>query len=229
NTTHYRIPTPEQVAKWCAAVPDDFRFCPKVPQRISHERNLGLGGDQLPLFWEALRHFGEQLGCCFVQLPPYFGADHLPLLCKWLDIWPTDFPLAVELRHESWFTDQAVVARWAEVLRKSGVAAVITDVAGRRDVLHQVVTAPRTMIRFVGNGLHATDYERADDWLGKLTEWQERGLQQVYFFPHQPDNELAPEMALYLVNAWHAAKSVHIRGPHKLGPKSAGGEQITLF
>jgi uncharacterized protein YecE (DUF72 family) len=229
NTTHYRIPTPEQVGKWRAAVPADFRFCPKVPQRISHDRNLGLGGEQLPLFWKALTCFGEQLGCCFVQLPPYFALDRLPLLRKWLQTWPAEFPLAVEVRHASWFTSEEVLASWAKVLREQGVAAVITDVAGRRDVLHQLVTTSTTMVRFVGNGLHSTDYERAADWIRRISYWQSRGLEEVFFFPHQPDNELAPEMALHLVNAWHEGESVHTRGPRKLGPAPTGGEQISLF
>jgi len=44
NTTHYRIPTPETVIKWRDTTPADFRFCPKIPQSISHSRDMGLIG-----------------------------------------------------------------------------------------------------------------------------------------------------------------------------------------
>ena len=40
NSTHYRIPDAATVERWRDAVPDDFRFCPKIPQSISHARGL---------------------------------------------------------------------------------------------------------------------------------------------------------------------------------------------
>lgn len=36
--------------------------------------------------------------------------------------------------------------------------------AGRRDVAHMNITVPKTMIHFVANDLHETDYKRLDDW-----------------------------------------------------------------
>ena len=79
-----------------------------------------------------------------------------------------------------------------DALAARSVAAVITDVAGRRDVLHGYITAPRSMVRFVGNGLIDSDYQRLEEWVFKLSDWN---LTENYFFPHQPDNILAPEAA----------------------------------
>jgi uncharacterized protein YecE (DUF72 family) len=222
NTTHYRIPTKEIVQKWYDTVPADFRFCPKVPQSISHQNDFGQGTGDLQRFVGSLDGLKEKMGCAFVQLPPYFGADRLKLLEGFLDRWPRMLPLAVEVRHESWFSDPFATEALMDALAARGVAAVITDVAGRRDVLHNFVTAPRTMIRFVGNGLVDTDYDRLKDWEIKLKEWN---LPEVYFFPHQPDNLLSPDasawFALYLRNAgW-----VETRGPEKW----AGPEQMSLF
>lgn len=240
NTTHYRIPTKEQVDKWCAQVPADFRFCPKVPQRISHERNLGLGGDQLPLFWRSLEAFGDQLGCCFIQLPPYFSVDRLSQLDRWLELWPSAFPLAVELRHESWFANAAIVDEWTSCLHARKVASVITDVAGRRDVLHMAVTNDIAMIRFVGNGLHSSDYQRSEDWVRRVADWANKGVADIYFFPHQPDNLLAPAMASYLVKHINEHTTIQSRGPQRYDPAStrstdglvegsSEGQQISLF
>ena len=225
NTTHYRIPTPETVAKWYAATPADFRFCPKVPQRISHDRQLGIGEAALPQFTEVMLGLREKLGCAFAQFPPYFGADRLGLLERFLQAWPSAVPLAVEVRHESWFAGAGrELDRLAELLRHYGVALVITDVAGRRDVLHLRVTAPRTLIRFVGNGLHRTDYERIDAWVARLAEWR---LPETYFFPHEPDNILAPDLAAYLAERLQAAGPFTTRGPQ---PASAPpGGQLDLF
>lgn len=227
NTTHYRIPTEEMVRKWCQAVPSDFRFCPKVPQRISHSKQLGLGGPQLPLFWESLRTFGSYLGPSFMQLPPYFGFDRLSQLQQLLAIWPEEFPLTIELRHESWFAEATRINEWSTVLRSLGIGAVITDVAGRRDVLHDQLTQPFSIVRFVGNGLVPSDYARADAWVERILHWQQVGLQELYFFPHQPDNERAPEMCAYLVTQLQQ-RGIAIRGPEPV-KTDEGGTQISLF
>ncbi len=229
NTTHYRTPDRDLVERWCSQVPADFRFCPKVLQRISHDRQLGLGGEQLPLFWAAAEAFQEKLGCCFIQLPPYFGADRLPLLERLLSIWPAHIPLAVEVRHESWFNNPSSTEQLAETLHQHHKAAVITDVAGRRDVLHMLLTGPVSMVRFVGNGLHQTDFERADDWCERLLSWQKNGLKQVYFFPHQPDNVAAPEMAQYIANALLQSSFIHTRGPSPFKADDDHGQQMALF
>ncbi|MEM1215828.1 MAG: DUF72 domain-containing protein [Bacteroidota bacterium] len=227
NTTHYRIPDGATVDKWCTAVPADFRFCPKVPQRISHSKQLGLGGDQLPLFWESLARFASKLGASFMQLPPYFGFDRLAQLQHFLSIWPAEYPLSVEFRHESWFADEQRILDWSAMLREEGVGAVITDVAGRRDVLHDQITQPFSVVRFVGNGLVPSDFRRADAWVARMLEWQKIGLSDLYFFPHQPDNVHAPEMCAYLVEQLQA-RGLNTRGP-QLIKASDEGQQISLF
>ncbi|MEM6397130.1 MAG: DUF72 domain-containing protein [Bacteroidota bacterium] len=210
NTTHYRIPTLEQVEKWCEQVPDDFRFCPKIPQRISHAKNMGLGTGLIAQTTEAFDRFGIKMGCCFVQLPPYFGADRLELLRLFLEAWPKSLPLAVEFRHESWFADESVINRWHELLTAHQTTAVITDVAGRRDVLHMRVTTNKTMVRWVGNGLIESDYERLSDWVEVLSYWK---LAETYIFPHQPDNVQAPEAAAWLAERLQETDWADTRGP----------------
>lgn len=229
NTTHYRIPTPETVRVWGASVPADFRFCPKIPQGISHDGKLGFPGEQLPLFWEALQGMGDRLGCCFLQLPPYFDTKRRGILEHFLRQWPREFPLAVELRHAGWFEDDDSLEGLARLLYLNGTAAVITDVAGRRDVLHLLVTAPMAMVRFVGNGLHPTDYERINDWVTRLDDWRQKGLREVYFFTHEPDNLLAPELAAYITASLQQRDTFATRGPAPFHTPEPGGEQMSLF
>ena len=224
NTTHYRIPSIEQVKKWAEQVPEDFRFCPKLPQRISHVNGLGLGTSIIPEVVRAMDAFEEKLGCCFIQLPPYFDADRLPVLEQFLAAWPQLIPLAVEVRHASWFSQHDNSRKWLDTLAKFQATAVITDVAGRRDVLHMGVTAPRSMIRFVGNGLVPTDMERMQSWIQRLKQWR---LPEVYFFPHQPDNILAPDAASWFNQQLAMEEWANSRGPK---PYEAPPEdQLSLF
>jgi uncharacterized protein YecE (DUF72 family) len=226
NTTHYRIPDLDTINKWREEVPGDFRYCPKVPQRISHSRDLGMGSQELRLFWEVIGGLEDRLGCCFMQLPPHFGYNKLPLLREFLKMWPLSIPLAIEVRHETWFENTTATEVWLQLLNEYQKTAVITDVAGRRDVLHMGLSNWTTMIRFVGNGLHPSDYDRIDAWLLRLQSWIEQGLQEIYFFPHEPDNILAPELASYLHSQVQLLPKVITRGPRLIEPDP---EQLSLF
>ncbi|MCR5887871.1 DUF72 domain-containing protein [Hymenobacter sp. J193] len=187
NTTHYRIPDAPTVRKWKAAVPAHFRFCPKLPQSISHERQLYNADDLTLTFCRAIEELGPNLGTAFLQLPPTFGPESLPRLERYLLDFPTTVPLAVELRHPGWYTDAGLREAVFEMLEALGKTLVLTDVAGRRDVLHMRLTTATALVRFNGHGLVPSDYRRADDWAARIADWLAAGLQTVYFFVHQKD------------------------------------------
>ncbi|MCC6460594.1 MAG: DUF72 domain-containing protein [Saprospiraceae bacterium] len=217
NTTHYRIPDAATVMRWREEVPADFRYCPKIPQTISHARDLGLSGRDIGLFCTAIRGLEERLGCCFLQLPPQFDVTRLPALARFLEVFPADIPLAVEVRHESFFVPSVAAEDYFRLLQASGRATVITDVAGRRDVCHLRLTSGTVLIRFVGNGLHASDYTRIQDWAGRLQDWYAAGLRETYFFCHEPDNLLAPDLAAYAAGVFgQGLAGVGLRGPEAL-------------
>lgn len=212
NTTHYRIPDELTIQKWYAQTPADFRFCPKLPQTISHSKNLGLDTTQIFQFCRAVQGLKDKLGSCFLQLPPYFSPERLDLVERFLLKFPRDIPLALELRHKDWFHGNAGMQLFA-LMERLSISTVITDVAGRRDVLHMHLTTPQVLIRFVGNNLHATDYQRLDAWVKRLQAWKTLGLQRVFLFCHEPDNLLAPQLAVYLNNYWKDKPDCVIRGP----------------
>jgi uncharacterized protein YecE (DUF72 family) len=227
NTTHYRIPDHKTIQRWYEMSPADFKFCPKIPQTISHSRNLGLGGEQIPAFCEAIQGLKEKLGCCFMQLPPYFGPDRLPQLATFVAAFPNHIPLAIEVRHEDWFNDPSQAEALFNLLAKHRRATVLTDVAGRRDVLHMRLTNSIAMVRFVGNDLVPSDYTRIHDWIERSLQWQEAGLKEIYFFTHEPDNIKAPELAEYLSTKLADKPAIETRGP--VFYQSNDGEQMSLF
>ncbi|HLP93903.1 MAG TPA: DUF72 domain-containing protein [Saprospiraceae bacterium] len=225
NTTHYRMPDTASVERWIAETPEDFRFCPKLPQSISHARDLGLSTHEPRIFCETIIGLGVRLGYCFMQLPPHFGPRELPILDRFLATVAPLIPLSVEVRHPMFFQNGPESRYLFDLLRDYHTAAVITDVAGRRDVCHMQLTAAATLIRFVGNDLHTSDFQRIQEWSGRLKQWTDQGLQQVYFFAHEPDNLLAPELSRYCVDTF----SEVMPGVRMRGPKEVPGQQGSLF
>jgi uncharacterized protein YecE (DUF72 family) len=195
NTTHYRIPTPEQTQKWVDKVTDDFLFCPKIFQGISHEysglKDLGLHKE----WFQFLKSLGSHCGPSFLQLPPYFDYEQKSKLFHFLQLWPAEFKLAIEFRHESWFQNGTVLPALTQYLQSRKIGLVITDVAGRRDVLHSTITAPHALVRFIGNELHPTDFIRAENWNERFIVWEKQGLNDLFLFVHEPDDINVPEMA----------------------------------
>src|SRR5690606_18566179 len=133
-------------------------------------------------------------------MPDYFGVDQLPRLDRFLHFWSSELPLAVELRNRDFFKNADTQSKLFELLEKHGVSAVTTDVAGCRDLLHQHISNHTAMVRWVGNNLHPTDFQRIDEWVKLFEKWRKSGVNQIYFFTHEPENLLVPEICDYLIS-----------------------------
>jgi uncharacterized protein YecE (DUF72 family) len=213
NTTHYRVPDAATILNWRAVTPPDFRFCPKMPQSISHTPNLGQNIADLPNFVKSMQLLGDRLGMIFMQMPPHFSPADLPRLEFFLKNWPTDLPLAVEVRHPSFF-EKKNGTPFFQLIENQRVTLCLSDVAGRRDVLLPRLTTTTAMIRFISNGGHPSDFERAEDWANRLADWFLKGLNNVYFFAHAPDNLLSPEISMILAEKMREKiPNVEIRAP----------------
>jgi uncharacterized protein YecE (DUF72 family) len=213
NSTHYRLPTSKTIAGWIEDTPADFTFCPKVPQNISHRKDLGLGTGAIDEFLDRISLFQNKLGPCFMQLPPYFTCDRIDQLSKFLERIPFDFDFALEVRNESFFQENTSES-FINLLKEQQIILVITDVAGRRDLLHTTLTAPKAFIRWVGNGLHPSDYSRLNDWKQRILLWAQYGIPEIYFFPHEPDNLLTPQISSYFYHSLSAGGHFNGRAPH---------------
>ncbi|MCU0433224.1 MAG: DUF72 domain-containing protein [Bacteroidia bacterium] len=209
NSTYYRIPTPQTVQNWAAAVPEKFRFCPKIPQEISHTRQLLASEALTEAFCLAIMEFGTKLGTAFLQLPPHFGPQRFSILRNYLEAFPREIPLAVEFREENWFTGNALEEACA-MLEELHIATVITDTAGRRDVLHQRLTTTTAFIRFTANDLHPTDFPRTQHWATQIAHWQTQGLETLYFFVHSPSHALMPKLTRYAAEVFNQLPGIQL-------------------
>ncbi len=229
NSTHYGLPAEATVARWRAATPAGFRFCPKLPQRITHDLALGPVADpDVAAFGRWLALLGpERVGMPFAQLPPTFGPDSLPALHRFLLLYRdvVGGPLAVELRHPLWFSSPLAAGEVFNLLEALAVTAVISDVAGRRDVLHQRLTTATAFVRLNAHGLDPTDYARADAWAERLADWLRAGLHTAYIFIHQRDPRHTPVLARYLAEQVAARTGQAVPAPQPV----AGPVQGSLF
>ncbi len=221
NSSHYQIPTSQQTSKWLEKVPNDFLFCAKVYQGISHAQH-GLQNSTLLKSWLSfLERLGSHGGPSFLQLPPFFDYKRKAELHQFLKLWPREFKLALEFRHPSWFENGSILPMLAEYLFQRGIGVVVTDVAGRRDVLHSSVTSDFLIIRFIGNGLHISDQERMQLWANRLQEYHAFGLNKVFLFIHEPSDILCPEMTNIAVDVINKKMNLDLLPVGVFGPQDA--------
>ena len=208
NAVFYSIPKEEQVLKWkemvAANTKADFIFCPKFSRTITHIKRLKDTDYLTDEYIKAISAFGEYLGPCFLQVSDNFGPNNIAILESYLEKLPKDLKVFVEVRHKDWFIGEHKKQLFS-LLAKLGKGAAITDASGRRDCVHMELPTPATFIRFVGNGGKYLDSDKArvDEWVVRIKQWLDKGLEQVYFFLHQHDEADTPLIADYTIQEFN--------------------------
>lgn len=124
NSSFHRPHKRSLYEKWAAAVPEDFRFCAKLPKTITHERRLLDSEAPLRQFLlEEAAGLGAKLRCLLVQLPPSLAYD-AETAGDFLRALRTLHAgaVALEPRHATWFGAEADA-----LLRDHQVARVLAD------------------------------------------------------------------------------------------------------
>jgi uncharacterized protein YecE (DUF72 family) len=199
NATFYRMPTKAQIKGWRSKVGKDFKFCPKFVDQITHIKRLKDTQELVDRFLEAIYEFGGNLGPLFLMPHPQMGPKHLETIERFIESLPKDIELFAEYRHKDFFLDPLTFDQAFSMMERHHTGAVITDASGRRECVHMRLTTPNVFIRFVGNGLHPTDYTRIDDWVKRMASWQKQGIHRMWFFMHQHEELHSPELCQYLI------------------------------
>ncbi|MBW1618593.1 DUF72 domain-containing protein [Empedobacter falsenii] len=219
NATYYRSPSKENVETWVNKTPKDFKFFPKIPQSISHYGRLQNVTDKLNQYLDAVALFEEKLGMIFLQMHENFAPKDFEKLENFIQNFPKGYPLAVELRHEDWFSNEENFNQLVSLLEKHNISNIIVDTAGRRDMVHMRLTSNEAFVRFVGANI-PSDYERLDEWIETIKLWKAEGLQKLYFFIHQNLELESPMLAKYFIKKLNNDLDLDIRGPQ---------DELTLF
>lgn len=216
NATFYNVYPASTIEKWKekANSNPDFKFCPKFSQSISHIKRLKNAEEVTTQFYEGIMAFGEKLGPVFLQLSDNYGPKNYPEMRAYLESLPEDVPVFVEVRHKDWYADPASRDQFFGLLRELNLGSIITDASGRRDCVHMELTTPHAFIRFVGNSLDKTDYQRCDAWIERIKQWRDLGLESVWFFMHQHDERYSPELADYVSDKLGKSLGMELPRPH---------------
>lgn len=215
NASFYRMFPEEQFATWEDKAADDFKFFPKVPQIISHRKRLNDTEILTDDFVTNMLPLNKKLGMCFLQLRDDFGPKNIDRVESFFKHWPREIPLSAEFRHPDWYADDSAADNLNELMKKHNITHIITDSAGRRDLLHMRLTTESAFIRYNGAN-HSSDYDRLDDWLDRIEEWHNLGLKNVYFFVHQNVEESSPLLSAYFIEKFNKRFGTNIKIPQTL-------------
>ncbi|HRH67928.1 MAG: DUF72 domain-containing protein [Flavobacteriales bacterium] len=213
NATFYRQFPPEQFATWAKKVPAGFRFFPKVVQDISHLAYLKNVDTLVDDYVYAIRHLGSALGAAFLQMHENFSPADGARIEPFLRYWPKNLQLALEFRHPDWYNNEGVAEQLYDVLEKYRVMNIITDTAGRRDLLHMRLTTPSAFIRYVGANDPESDRARLDEWVSRLRRWVEMGIEEIHFFVHQNHELESPLLAAEFIRKLNNALGTKLHVP----------------
>ena len=207
NATFYRFFPQEQFAKWYEKTPAGFKFFPKLNQEISHWKRLNDISQSVDNYLYAASNLKEKLGTIFLQMHTNFAPKDFDRVVTFAEGWPKEIPLAMEFRHTNWFNDQKVADELYHLLEENNIANVLVDTAGKRDIMHMRLTNNEAFIRYVGAN-HASDYHRLDDWVTRLKDWVDHGLEKIHFFVHQNLEKASPLLSAHFIK--HLNKQLEI-------------------
>jgi uncharacterized protein YecE (DUF72 family) len=148
NAAFYRLPERATFAAWATRTPDDFVMAVKASRYLTHVRRLRDPEEPVGRMLERAAGLGGKLGPVLLQLPPNLPADPAAL-DRTLACFPAGIRVAVEPRHQSWFSGEV-----HDLLAARGAALCLADSPRRRTPLwrtagwaylrlHEGLAAPR--------------------------------------------------------------------------------------
>jgi uncharacterized protein YecE (DUF72 family) len=206
NATNYKLYKSEVLEEWAHKVNDpNFKFCPKAHRGMSFIKTSENKAELTDVYLKNIKGFGKNLGPIFFTHGERVKWDEQGEkdFFKYLESLPSDFTFFIEERWSGFFSDKKLMERYYAKLRELKIGAIITDTAGRQDVLHMQLTIPTAFIRFVGNSLHPSDYPRIDNWAAQLKKWIDAGIEEFYFFMHMHGERKFPELTQYVVTQFN--------------------------
>jgi uncharacterized protein YecE (DUF72 family) len=117
NNAFYRLPEHATFVAWRERTPPDFRWAVKASRFLTHIKRLREPEEPVARLMGRAEGLQHRLDTILLQLPPTLKAD-AELLRECLAQFPQGIRVAVEPRHESWWTDEirALLERYGAAL-----------------------------------------------------------------------------------------------------------------
>lgn len=244
NTTFYAQPRPEIVQRWAEETPESFRFCLKLPREVSHSDALARHLAETQAFVELMQPLGPRLGPFFLQLPSSFAPDQIDDLAAWLDAWPAQQRIAVEVRHLGWFEPDNEGMLMA-LLDAYGAGRVIMDVRPLelaplpnaeenpqqardnkpRVPMRPLVSGGFSMVRYIGHPTLDLNSQLIDEWAARVAGWLADGV-ETFFFMHCPIETYSPELCRTFQQRLEGLARI---APLPWDQVPSGPEQLSMF
>lgn len=125
NNAFYRLPERDTFTQWRERTPGDFVFAVKMSRYLTHVKRLREPAEPVQRFLGRAEGLGDKLGPVLLQLPPTLRVD-VAALDETLSLFPAGVRVAVEPRHDSWWTDEV-----RDLLTRHGAALAWADRKGR--------------------------------------------------------------------------------------------------
>ncbi|HEY3551973.1 MAG TPA: DUF72 domain-containing protein [Gaiellaceae bacterium] len=195
NSTFYRLPRTDAVARWVEQTPEDFVFAVKASRYLTHIKRLRDLGPGLERFLERIEPLlgSPKLGPLLWQLPPTFRHDH-DRLADALARLPRGVRHCFEFRDPSWFVEDTYA-----LLREHGVALAIGDRPQVNAFQTHELTADWTYVRFhSGTRGRRGNYSESElrVWADRLGGWS--GTHDVFAYFNNDWEGFAPRNAARL-------------------------------
>ncbi|MCC3779407.1 DUF72 domain-containing protein [Streptomyces sp. UNOB3_S3] len=178
NNAFYRLPTPETFADWRDRVPEGFVMAVKASRYLTHIKRLHDPEEPVDRLMRHAAGLGDRLGPVLLQLPPTLKGDAAALDTV-LGCFPAGTRVAVEPRHDSWWTDDVHA-----VLKDRGAALCWAD-HDSRPVTPLWRTADWGYVRFhCGAAKPWPRYgaQALASWAGRIADaWPDRAAVYCYF------------------------------------------------
>ena len=179
NSTFYRLPKRDAVARWVTQVPRDFVFTIKASRYLTHIKRLTDMEQGVERFYERIEPLtrSRKFGPVLWQLPPNMKRDDDRLANALRALPPGRH--CFEFREPSWFTDDVYA-----LLREHRVALVIGDRPEVAKFQTHEFTTDWTFVRFhYGHRGRRGNYSvsELEEWAERVERWRRDTEVFLYF------------------------------------------------
>lgn len=193
----------------------NFRLCPVIPRRVSHEFTLGENYFDMKEFLHTVSILTNNLGPIILRLPETLAPEAWASVVRFVKRFPAEKRVAVHLTHAEWFKKTNCLFSLVEGLKGTVGSILIDDDYTVPLPVERLLCGDQLLVRFHGRPKIGQDEDRLAMWVYKLGEYKGYGIKNSYFFLYEED-----EMCLPILKKMANSIGGEVRVPEKFDVNS---------